>query len=93
MAPSTRTFVLGTLSLLSLYALFHLPSSTPAPIPAPQEPVNDGQFTRRIVAVGDLHGDLVNMKKVLTMAGVLNDAGDWSGNVDFFVQTGDIIGE
>ncbi|KAG8744553.1 hypothetical protein FRC12_014777 [Ceratobasidium sp. 428] len=25
------------------------------------------------------------------MAGVINRAGDWSGNVDFFVQTGDII--
>ncbi|KAG9093790.1 hypothetical protein FS749_013742 [Ceratobasidium sp. UAMH 11750] len=88
MTPTPRTFVLGTLSLLSLYLLFHLPSGSP---PAPQEPPKDGQFTRRIVAVGDLHADLVNMKKVLRMAGVINDAGDWSGSVDFFVQTGDIV--
>jgi hypothetical protein len=92
MAPSPRTFILGSLSVLSLYALLHLPSSTP-PAPVPQEPNPDGQFTRRIVAVGDLHGDLVNMKKVLKMAGVLNETGDWSGNVDFFVQTGDMIGK
>lgn len=51
----------------------------------------DGSFRRRIVAVGDLHGDLHNAYKVLNMAGVVDAEGDWSGDVDFFVQTGDII--
>lgn len=91
MTPTPRTFILGTLSILSLYALFHLPSSTPSQ-PVPQQPEEYGAFTRKIVAVGDLHGDLVNMKKVLKMAGVVNETGDWSGAVDFFVQTGDMIG-
>ena len=50
-----------------------------------------GQFTRRIVAVGDLHGDLPNAQQVLQMAGVVDEDGNWSGGVDFFVQTGDII--
>ncbi|KAI0749773.1 Metallo-dependent phosphatase [Daedaleopsis nitida] len=50
-----------------------------------------GQFTMKIVAVGDLHGDMPNAKEVLQMAGVVDENGDWSGNVDFFVQTGDII--
>ncbi|TFY61470.1 hypothetical protein EVJ58_g4488 [Rhodofomes roseus] len=48
-------------------------------------------YTRRIVAVGDLHGDMPNAQKVLQMAGVVDEHGDWSGEVDFFVQTGDII--
>ena len=48
-------------------------------------------FKRRIVAVGDLHGDLPNAFEVLKMAGVVTEEGHWSGNVDFFVQTGDII--
>ncbi|KAG6899961.1 hypothetical protein C0993_004862 [Termitomyces sp. T159_Od127] len=48
-------------------------------------------FARRIVAVGDLHGDLPNARKVLQFSGVTDDLGNWSGNVDFFVQTGDII--
>jgi hypothetical protein len=48
-------------------------------------------FTRHIVAVGDLHGDLPNAERVLRFSGVVNDYGDWSGQVDFFVQTGDII--
>ncbi|TFK92640.1 Metallo-dependent phosphatase [Polyporus arcularius HHB13444] len=50
-----------------------------------------GQFTRKIVAVGDLHGDMPNALEVLQMAGVVDENGDWSGEVDFFVQTGDII--
>ena len=49
------------------------------------------QFTRKIVAVGDLHGDLPNAQSVLQMAGVVNSEGKWTGNVDIFVQTGDII--
>ena len=48
-------------------------------------------FVRRIVAVGDLHGDFGNTKKVLEMSGVVDKAGKWTGGVDFFVQTGDII--
>ena len=45
----------------------------------------------RIVAVGDLHGDIGNAQKVLEMAGVVDSDGRWSGEVDVFVQTGDII--
>lgn len=48
-------------------------------------------FVRRIVAVGDLHGDFGNTREVLEMSGVIDKEGSWTGNVDFFVQTGDII--
>lgn len=48
-------------------------------------------FVRRIVAVGDLHGDFGNTLKVLEMSGVIDKEGGWAGLVDFFVQTGDII--
>lgn len=48
-------------------------------------------FTRHIVAVGDLHGDLPNARRVLQFSGVTDPNGDWTGDVDFFVQTGDII--
>ena len=48
-------------------------------------------FVRRIVAVGDLHGDFGNARKVLEMSGVIDKEGKWTGQVDFFVQTGDII--
>ncbi|KAJ2928363.1 hypothetical protein H1R20_g8722, partial [Candolleomyces eurysporus] len=48
-------------------------------------------YTRHIVAVGDLHGDLPNARRVLRFSDVIDDFDNWSGNVDFFVQTGDII--
>lgn len=50
-----------------------------------------GRITRRIVAVGDLHGDFPNTIKVLQMADVIDQYGNWTGNVDYLVQTGDII--
>lgn len=52
---------------------------------------DENSFVRKIVAVGDLHGDMGNARKVLKLAGVVDDNGDWTGDVDYFVQTGDII--
>lgn len=49
------------------------------------------RFKRRIIAVGDIHGDLVNAHRVLQMANVVDEDGFWTGNVDVLVQTGDII--
>ncbi|PFH47947.1 hypothetical protein AMATHDRAFT_150898 [Amanita thiersii Skay4041] len=48
-------------------------------------------FYRHIIAVGDLHGDMANARKVLQFSGVVDEFGNWTGNADFFVQTGDII--
>ncbi|KAJ7761916.1 Metallo-dependent phosphatase-like protein [Mycena maculata] len=48
-------------------------------------------FTRHIVAVGDLHGDIKNAQTVLQFSGVVDEHGNWTGDADFFVQTGDII--
>jgi hypothetical protein len=83
-------------SLLSYWQLFwpQSPQSSsshhPNHIILPSERVQGG-FTHRIVAVGDLHGDLPNALKVLKMANVINEDGNWSGEIDSFVQTGDII--
>lgn len=52
---------------------------------------NNGKSVRRIVAVGDLHGDYTNALKVLQMSNVVDAHGNWTGDVDVFVQTGDII--
>lgn len=49
------------------------------------------ELSTRIIAVGDLHGDIGNAQKVLEMARVVDSDGNWSGEVDVFVQTGDII--
>jgi len=62
-----------------------------SPLKSAKPSAIDGAFTRRIVAVGDLHGDLPNAQAVLQMAGVVDAYGNWTGEVDFFVQTGDIV--
>jgi hypothetical protein len=59
-------------------------------VPLEFEPV-EGQFVRRIVAVGDIHSDYENALKVLQMSHVVDENGNWTGDVDMFVQTGDII--
>ena len=45
----------------------------------------------RIVAVGDVHGDVPTLKKVLVEAGVLDAAGAWVGGDTVLVQVGDLI--
>ena len=45
----------------------------------------------RIVAVGDVHGDLPAFKAILAQAGLIDDAGGWAGGSTVLVQTGDLI--
>lgn len=45
----------------------------------------------RIVAVGDLHGDLEAARRALLLAGAVDARGHWSGGRLVLVQTGDIL--
>jgi hypothetical protein len=101
MSPIARLFFL--LAAIALVLAFHFKSATFHQLRSSwssfQSYLGDSQvssditlsFTRKIVAVGDLHGDLPNALKVLQMAHVVDAHGNWSGEIDFFVQTGDII--
>jgi hypothetical protein len=55
----------------------HIPSILPA--------------VRRIVAIGDIHGDWDAMVKTLKLAKVINDKLEWNGNDTVIVQVGDQI--
>ncbi|EIW83937.1 Metallo-dependent phosphatase [Coniophora puteana RWD-64-598 SS2] len=68
-----------------------LPALTLGPFEPLEVDPNREEFRRRIVAVGDIHGDVLNAYKILQTAGVVNEEGNWTGEVDMFVQTGDII--
>ncbi|OMP02375.1 hypothetical protein COLO4_11148 [Corchorus olitorius] len=48
---------------------------------------------RRIIAVGDLHGDLDQARSALEMAGVLSSDGEdlWTGGDSVLVQLGDVL--
>lgn len=45
----------------------------------------------RIVAVGDVHGDLQSFQSILRTAEILDASGNWTGGNSIFVQTGDAI--
>ena len=45
----------------------------------------------RIVAVGDVHGDLPAFRSILAEAGLLDAGGDWAGGDALLVQLGDLI--
>ncbi|KAJ3085600.1 hypothetical protein HK102_014017 [Quaeritorhiza haematococci] len=45
----------------------------------------------RIVAVGDLHGDLQSTLQVLKIAGVIDEQRNWIGGRTVLVQTGDVV--
>jgi hypothetical protein len=45
----------------------------------------------RIVAVGDVHGDVAAFQEILVEAGVLDAAGAWVGGETVLVQVGDLI--
>ncbi|KAJ1477384.1 Metallo-dependent phosphatase-like protein, partial [Baffinella frigidus] len=45
----------------------------------------------RVVAVGDVHGDVEAMLGCLRIAKMVNEAGDWIGGTSHFVQLGDIM--
>lgn len=67
-------------------------SQRPAPAPAAPAP-EAGPFrfpaADRVVAFGDVHGDLSGVRKVLRLAGAIDDKDEWIGGKLVVVQTGD----
>lgn len=51
----------------------------------------DGIFpkVRRIIAIGDVHGDIQALKKILERAGLIEESGLWIGRDTYVVQIGD----
>lgn len=49
----------------------------------------DSAFATRIVAIGDLHGDLGATRKALSLAGAIDESDSWVGGELIVVQTGD----
>jgi hypothetical protein len=85
----TRGTHLGPAPLLVCAVLLSACSSATAADPqvlAPTPPA----VVERIVAVGDLHGDLDNALRALELGGVVDRAGSWIGGTTTLVQTGDL---
>lgn len=58
-----------------------------APPPAPMLAPHPG----RVVAIGDMHGDLRQTVAALALAGLIDAQGHWAGDTAIFVQTGDVV--
>lgn len=93
MVPRRKTWlrVGGLLVLSALVYILFVPGQTPHGAKAPAEDDSESGYTLRIVAVGDLHSDFDNTLTVLQNSRVVDKNGDWTGEIDYFVQTGDIV--
>ncbi len=78
----------------------HRDAPTPPPVPtpvAPAAPCKLGPITlrypmpKRLVAIGDLHGDLGGTRAALKTAGAIDDKDQWIGGDLVVVQTGDVL--
>ena len=72
------------------------PGAAPAPTPsvsasAPVLAMRSSPAPVRLVAIGDLHGDLAATRKVLVLAGAIDASDAWVGGKLVVVQTGDAI--
>jgi len=57
----------------------------------PSSPSSAQQASKRVVAIGDVHGDLEAMLGVLRVAGLIDDQRQWAGGDATLVQLGDVL--
>lgn len=93
----------GVLEALLRLASLPTARAEAPPIPKPQHLLKEGGATEgkksqrklrhpavdRVVAIGDVHGDVGALRQVLSKAGVLGSDGGWSGGKSVLVQVGD----
>lgn len=71
--------------------LLIVPALVAARAPVGTAPAATTPTPARIVAVGDIHGDYDALRAILHQAGIVDDAGNWSGGDAVLVQTGDFL--
>lgn len=97
-----RTMRSGTFHLFAVAALLAVQACDQAKTPAPARDDEQNAVPKlserssrpaaaRIVAIGDLHGDLAATRAILRAAGAIGDADQWTGGSLVVVQTGDQI--
>lgn len=64
--------------------------AAPVAVPPPGPP-DVWPAPARLVAVGDLHGDVASAILALKLGGLVDEAGRWTGGPSWLVQTGDIL--
>ncbi|KAI4378765.1 hypothetical protein MLD38_016199 [Melastoma candidum] len=68
------------------------PSPSPSPSPIPQHRFPSPFEGHRLVAIGDLHGDLPKALQSLALSGLVDpSSGRWAGGSSTLVQVGDVL--
>ena len=75
----------------SVLAIFSFSACSVTDDEASQETSGEPETPARIVAIGDLHGDLEASRTALRLAGAIDAADRWIGGDLVVVQTGDIL--
>ncbi|ADO73025.1 metallophosphoesterase [Stigmatella aurantiaca] len=84
-------FLSMTRTLCVLLVAPVLGAAAPGAPPRLEEVVEDTfSGVERVVAVGDVHGDVEALKEVLRLAGLIDAKDQWTGGKTHLVQTGDI---
>jgi 3',5'-cyclic AMP phosphodiesterase CpdA len=94
MSRSVRRCLAALLVLTACRAAAPEPAAMSAEATAPEAAApapERGARLARVVAVGDLHGDLRASLEVLELAGLVDSEGRWSGGDAVLVQTGDVV--
>lgn len=87
-APPESTAAVAPKAARSGNSPAHKPRGPLAPVP---DVVTRVPAPERVVAVGDLHGDLRATERALQLGGLMNEAGRWIGGKTVLVQTGDLL--
>jgi len=87
---SKPVFAVASLALL-LLGCGEEPSVQTAEPAYLTEVVSRYPAAERVVALGDVHGDLDAMREALWLAGVVDEQDDWIGGETVVVQTGDLL--
>lgn len=71
-------FLVFTWIFISIHGVFAL-----------ERPESIHSEVRRVVAIGDVHGDFKAAMRAIRIAGIINDKNEWIGGDTIFVQVGD----
>jgi hypothetical protein len=84
-----RRYILALMVCIIMVGCGYLLLKNNKPI-TPEAKVESMQ-ERRIIAVGDLHGDLANTLHTFKIGGIIDDNHNWAAGNSIFVQTGDVV--
>lgn len=95
MSRSRRIIIIITTIIITYQYIWKPYFSPSKPIPSgtdqPFSSTATTKFKQRVVAIGDLHGDLPHAIRVLRLAELIDTRNKWIGKKTVLVQTGDIV--